>query len=117
MNGQTHVVNVNSHNNTEIRHWVDMARTRSGTDIVRLRKQWHTDHPSIQGTWHPFTFKESSRNVATFPDDDIGAVPEPDSATKKLLKLAEQLRNLHVEGETERQSEGTSVDMSHNSDT
>ncbi|XP_041829735.1 39S ribosomal protein L43, mitochondrial [Melanotaenia boesemani] len=28
---------------------------QSGQDIIRIRKPYHTDNPSIQGQWHPFT--------------------------------------------------------------
>ncbi|AWP18032.1 putative 39S ribosomal protein L43 mitochondrial [Scophthalmus maximus] len=28
---------------------------QSGLDIIRIRKPFHTDNPSIQGQWHPFT--------------------------------------------------------------
>ncbi|XP_010156384.1 PREDICTED: 39S ribosomal protein L43, mitochondrial, partial [Eurypyga helias] len=31
----------------------------SGLDIIRIRKPFHTDNPSVQGQWHPLTNKPS----------------------------------------------------------
>ncbi|KFU91514.1 hypothetical protein M959_09985, partial [Chaetura pelagica] len=36
---------------------------QSGLDIVRIRKPFHTDSPSIQGQWHPLTNKPSALTV------------------------------------------------------
>lgn len=33
---------------------------QSGQDIIRIRKPFHTDSPSIQGQWHPFTHRPPS---------------------------------------------------------
>lgn len=33
---------------------------QSGLDIIRIRKPFHTDSPSIQGQWHPFTNRPPS---------------------------------------------------------
>ncbi|KAM6329641.1 large ribosomal subunit protein mL43 isoform 1-T1 [Podargus strigoides] len=33
---------------------------QSGLDIVRIRKPFHTDNPSVQGQWHPLTNKPSA---------------------------------------------------------
>ncbi|NWT78974.1 RM43 protein, partial [Lanius ludovicianus] len=32
---------------------------QSGLDIIRIRKPFHTDNPSVQGQWHPLTNKPS----------------------------------------------------------
>ncbi|XP_058477182.1 39S ribosomal protein L43, mitochondrial [Solea solea] len=34
--------------------------SQSGLDIIRIRKPNHTDSPSIQGQWHPFTNRPPS---------------------------------------------------------
>lgn len=34
--------------------------SQSGLDIIRIRKPFHTDSPSIQGQWHPFTNRPPS---------------------------------------------------------
>ncbi|NXT87906.1 RM43 protein, partial [Anhinga rufa] len=36
---------------------------QSGLDIIRIRKPFHTDNPSIQGQWHPLTNKPSTLTV------------------------------------------------------
>ena len=46
---------------------VELLRTQSGRDIIKMRKWWHTDNPSIQGMWHPFTNRPTNLNVAEFP--------------------------------------------------
>lgn len=35
---------------------------------MRLRKMWHTEFPSIQGPWSPFTFMNPINNITKFPD-------------------------------------------------
>jgi hypothetical protein len=58
-------------NKEQICKWVEHFRTRSGTQIVRFRKHWHTDNPSIQGIWHPFLFKDPKINTKIFPDEEL----------------------------------------------
>ncbi|NXO05554.1 RM43 protein, partial [Rhinopomastus cyanomelas] len=36
---------------------------QSGLDIIRIRKPFHTDNPSIQGQWHALTNKPSILNI------------------------------------------------------
>ncbi|NXL28774.1 RM43 protein, partial [Glaucidium brasilianum] len=36
---------------------------QSGLDIIRIRKPFHTNNPSIQGQWHPLTNKPSTLTV------------------------------------------------------
>ncbi|XP_075573522.1 large ribosomal subunit protein mL43 [Pelecanus crispus] len=36
---------------------------QSGLDIIRIRKPFHTDNPSVQGQWHPLTNKPSALTV------------------------------------------------------
>ena len=77
----------------EICQWVEHLRTRSGVDIVRLRKTWHTDNPSIQGIWTPFTNKDTLLNVTKFPSMELSKCPElQPSATDRLMAVAKQLR-------------------------
>ena len=77
----------------EIREWVEHFRLRSGQDLVRLVKPWHTDSPSIQGIWTPFTNKNTTDNVTTFPDKELSQfVPIEKTSSEKLLELAQKLR-------------------------
>ncbi|NXC44677.1 RM43 protein, partial [Penelope pileata] len=36
---------------------------QSGLDIIRIRKPFHSDSPSVQGQWHPLTNKPSALTV------------------------------------------------------
>lgn len=67
-------------------------RTQAGNSKnSRLRKLWHTDSPSIQGTWTPFTFRDPQLNLAKFPDKNLGKpVFLPPSATEQLIELFQQ---------------------------
>lgn len=77
----------------EICKWVELMKTRSGVEIVRLRKTWHTDNPSIQGMWHPFLNKDTSLNVKTFPDKQhYQYVQSEQSATDSLLEKVEKMK-------------------------
>lgn len=49
----------------EIADIVQKMANQSGLEIIRIRKPFHTDNPSIQGQWHPFTNKPSVLNVQT----------------------------------------------------
>ncbi|XP_024062081.1 39S ribosomal protein L43, mitochondrial [Terrapene carolina triunguis] len=44
----------------EITQLVQKLANQSGLEIIRIRKPFHTDNPSIQGQWHPFTNKPSA---------------------------------------------------------
>ncbi|XP_074855373.1 large ribosomal subunit protein mL43 [Carettochelys insculpta] len=47
----------------EITQLIQKMVNQSGLEIIRIRKPFHTDYPSIQGQWHPFTNKPSVLNV------------------------------------------------------
>lgn len=47
----------------EIAEIIQKLANQSGLEIMRIRKPYHTDNPSIQGQWHPFTNKRSVLNV------------------------------------------------------
>ena len=92
---------VTSLDQNAICQWVEHLRTRSGQDIVRLRKGWHTDNPSIQGTWTPFTNKDTSLNIAVLPDVKLSECPtNRKSGEERLLKMFERAKeispNIHV---------------------
>ena len=63
-------------------------RGRSGIQIQRFVKDWHTDTPSIQGVWHPFMFKDTKLNVTDLRDRSLHEFrPTKTSATDKVQKL------------------------------
>ena len=81
----------------EVCKWLEFARTRSGEQIIRFRKPWHTDNPSIQGVWHPFLNKDPAINVKTFPDKELSEYIETElSATEKLRRMADELKNVKL---------------------
>lgn len=82
------------HNKTheEITKWIEVLRTQQG-DVasLRLRKYQYTDHPSIQGPWTPFTFKNPELNTAELPSSKFGANNRlPISATEQLRLMFEK---------------------------
>ncbi|XP_071491556.1 large ribosomal subunit protein mL43-like [Diadema antillarum] len=67
LNGQKRSVQLSKLDRDEVAKQVELLRTQSGNDVVRIRKPIHTDFPSIQGTWHPFANKQTDLNVTQFP--------------------------------------------------
>lgn len=78
--------------NEEIIKWVDLLRGQNGnSSAYRLRKMWHTDKPSIQGPWTPFTHKSPEVNLVVFPDEKLSQPMDVQTtATEKLLELFKQ---------------------------
>ncbi|EGW13045.1 39S ribosomal protein L43, mitochondrial [Cricetulus griseus] len=61
VNGTVREENVNSKSVAEIASLVQKLADQSGLDVIRIRKPFHTDSPSIQGQWHPFTNRPAAR--------------------------------------------------------
>lgn len=60
------------------------------TSVIRYRKHWQTNLPSIQGPWTPFTHKNPLFNLVVYPEKDLGDVLDKEqSATEKLLELVQ----------------------------
>lgn len=57
LNGAVREESVQSKSADEIAALVQKLASQSGLDVIRIRKPYHTDTPSIQGQWHPFTNK------------------------------------------------------------
>ena len=113
VNGNTVSQNVHMLSAEEICQWVGHLKNRSGRDIVMFNKMWHTDNPSIQGIWTPWTNKDTSLNLQEFPCKELSRYcdPEPPSATEILLERARQLRLGNVTlKDTDTNTEGYSVD-------
>ena len=89
VNGRREVVCMAKNSAEDVCKWLEHLRTRSGVQIVKLAKNWHTDSPTIQGVWHPFLNKNPSLATATFPDPSLyRAVAEEKSATELVLEEA-----------------------------
>ena len=68
VNGEREYMSLHNFEAEEIYKWCDHLTTRSGYPIVKLLKNQHTDVPSIQGPWTPWTHKSPAVNTATFPN-------------------------------------------------
>ncbi|XP_073520538.1 large ribosomal subunit protein mL43 isoform X1 [Phyllobates terribilis] len=66
LNGSIREEAINSKTAEEIAQLIQKMASQSGLDIIRIRKPYHTDSPSIQGQWHPFTNKPTSMNLQSF---------------------------------------------------
>lgn len=65
-----------------------MRGQNGNSSATRLRKMWHTDKPSIQGPWTPFTHKSPELNLVVFPDEKLSKPLDVETtATEKLLEL------------------------------
>ncbi|XP_074642413.1 large ribosomal subunit protein mL43-like [Tubulanus polymorphus] len=97
LNGRSEKISTKCFNEVEICKWTEHLKNRSGEKIVRLRKMWHTDSPSIQGHWSPFTNKNPKLNITEFPNDELSrCFHKPSNATDSLLEM----QNLVVAGES-----------------
>ena len=85
---------------SELCQWVEHLRCRSGNEIHRLRKTWHTDAPSVQGIWTPFTNLSPQIAVKSLPDDCVSVCAAPESATDYLTKLVKDMNISAVAGQT-----------------
>ncbi|XP_060624267.2 large ribosomal subunit protein mL43 [Anolis sagrei] len=63
LNGTVKEETLNKKTADEIAQLIQKLADQSGLEIIRIRKPFHTDNPSIQGQWHPFTNKPSLLNV------------------------------------------------------
>lgn len=89
MNGDRHWLNINNNSDIEVQKWIGLLRTQNGnTSAFRLKKLFGTKHPSIQGSWTPFTHKDPALNLATFPDPSLSKpIDTKKSATELLIEL------------------------------
>ncbi|XP_075223499.1 mitochondrial ribosomal protein L43 [Lycorma delicatula] len=91
LNGEIQNIECHTYTYEEIKKWLNLLKTRSGMPAIRYRKLWHTDNPSIQGIWSPFTNRDPAYNMATFPMEDFIDVPnKAPTATELLLKMFEE---------------------------
>ncbi|NXE57241.1 RM43 protein, partial [Casuarius casuarius] len=63
LNGAVREELIASKSSEEIAQLATKLAGRSGLDVVRIRKPFHTANPSVQGQWHPFTNKRSALTV------------------------------------------------------
>ncbi|KAJ8880571.1 hypothetical protein PR048_017041 [Dryococelus australis] len=88
LNGERQVISLHNFTRDEVNKWVKFLRTQSGHPFIRFRKMWHTDNPSIQGPWTPFTNKSPELNGVEFPQEVLSRpLNLPRSATEQLQEL------------------------------
>uniref|UniRef100_A0A8C0TXK0 Mitochondrial ribosomal protein L43 n=1 Tax=Cyanistes caeruleus TaxID=156563 RepID=A0A8C0TXK0_CYACU len=63
LNGTVREELIASKTSEEIVQLATKMANQSGLDIIRIRKPFHTDNPSVQGQWHPLTNKPSILTV------------------------------------------------------
>ncbi|XP_036936401.1 39S ribosomal protein L43, mitochondrial [Acanthopagrus latus] len=60
LNGSVREEIITNKTSPQISELLTKLTNQSGLDIIRIRKPFHTDSPSIQGQWHPFTNRPPS---------------------------------------------------------
>lgn len=60
LNGNVREEIVTSKTSAQVSELLTKLTNQSGLDIIRIRKPFHTENPSIQGQWHPFTNRPPS---------------------------------------------------------
>lgn len=69
VNGDRQWMDVANYSREDVVKWMELLRTQfHNGPSLRLRKLWHTEFPSIQGPWTPFTFRNPILNLAQFPN-------------------------------------------------
>ncbi|XP_037951781.1 39S ribosomal protein L43, mitochondrial-like [Teleopsis dalmanni] len=89
LNGDREWLSCRNLNKEEISKWVQLFKTQNGSSSsLRLRKMWHTDVPSIQGPWTPFTLRHPEQNFTSYPNKEASQPLDIEqSATEKLIEL------------------------------
>ncbi|XP_006630967.1 large ribosomal subunit protein mL43 [Lepisosteus oculatus] len=63
LNGAVKEEQIASKTSQEIAQLITKLTGQSGLEVIRIRKPIHTDSPSIQGQWHPFTNRPPALGV------------------------------------------------------
>ncbi|XP_023162578.2 39S ribosomal protein L43, mitochondrial [Drosophila hydei] len=92
LNGDREWLSCRNSTQDEISKWIDLLKTQNGSSSsLRLRKMWHTDVPSIQGSWTPFLLRSPDANRQTLPSTEASQPFDiPQTATEKLIELFKQ---------------------------
>ncbi|XP_069560781.1 large ribosomal subunit protein mL43 [Brachyistius frenatus] len=60
LNGAVREEIITSKTSPQISELLTKLTGQSGLEVIRIRKHFHTDSPSVQGQWHPFTNRPPS---------------------------------------------------------
>jgi len=93
LNGESDWMVVSDFTPDEVAKWMEYMRNRAGFPPVKLMKRIHTDNPSIQGVWTPFSNKPTEFNITQFPNNKWSEMIKTElTATDMLLRIAEEQR-------------------------
>ena len=90
LNGSWHWFNLGNMAPDQVTEWLNYFVERSGEPVKRFRKPIHTDWPTIQGVWTPFTYLPPELAFGEWPNKQRGEFKSPyTSGTEHILKLQE----------------------------
>ncbi|XP_066261506.1 large ribosomal subunit protein mL43 [Euwallacea similis] len=89
LNGHSQWINARQFTEDEVLKWLKLLKSQSSDRTgIRIRKMLHTEHPSIQGPWTPYTFRDPKLNLAIFPNKNLSKAEKfKTSATEDLMEL------------------------------
>ncbi|KAF4518265.1 hypothetical protein B566_EDAN010411 [Ephemera danica] len=91
LNGERQYLSCRDFNGLDVAQWLNVYLKMSGYPETRMISMSHTDHPSIQGVWTPFTNKDPSTNTKDVFDKELsGPLHLPPSATQQLIEIFNQ---------------------------
>lgn len=91
LNGEREYISCHNFSQEEVQKWISYLKTRSGTPVIRYRKNQHTDYPTIQGVWTPFTNQPPEMNLAEFPYTELSEPKDKiPTTTEQLLEIFKQ---------------------------
>ncbi|XP_014248775.1 39S ribosomal protein L43, mitochondrial [Cimex lectularius] len=94
LNGQKDYINCHNFSKEEVYKWINLFTQRSGKEVMRYRKNWQTNNPSIQGIWTPTKFRDPKLNLTVFPIEGLNGPKNPKpTATQLLLEMFEKEKN------------------------
>lgn len=96
VNGEREWLNCRNSSKDEILKWIELLKTQNGpSSAMRLRKMWHTNVPSVQGSWTPFLLRSPENSQLPFPNSELSIPTDvEESATEKLIKLFKEQQML-----------------------
>ncbi|KAG0693828.1 39S ribosomal protein L43, mitochondrial [Chionoecetes opilio] len=106
LNGGEEYMSTQNHTCEDVHKWVAYLRGRSGYPTERIRKYQHTDHPSIQGVWTPWTHRHPAINIKDYPCEELSAAPQTEpTATHRLLELYERQKQQQQQQQQQQEQE------------
>lgn len=99
LNGNWHWMNLRDMKADQMLEWLNYHVERSGEELKRLRKPSHTDWPSIQGVWTPYTNLPPHLATTQWPNKERGEFTSNlTTGTEQVLKLQKEneLNSSHI---------------------